>query len=364
VTQSPIPGPVHIIGSGLIGTSLGLALRRVGVDVTVADADETAMDTAISMGAGRLWRDGFPAPRIVVAAVPPSMVGDVLADAARRWPQATFTDVASVKTMTLAKARNAGVPPAQLVGGHPMAGREVSGPHGGRADLFDDRIWVLCPTEEAQPERVGEVSAMVAACGSVSILMTPGAHDAAVAVVSHTPQMLSSVLAAQLADQPEEVVTLAGQGIRDMTRIAESDEGLWEEIVLANRESVVTVLRSVAADIQRVVSELDGGGLPEQPGNSAVAATLRQGAVGRARIPGKHGDIGREFEVVSVMVKDEPGQLASLFVAAGDLGVNLEDVRIEHVLGRPSGLIDLSVRPASAPSLRAGLIEAGFDVRS
>jgi prephenate dehydrogenase len=150
-----------------------------------------------------------------------------------------------------------------------------------------------------------------------------------------------------------------------MTRIAGSDPALWTEILTWNAERVHSVLTEVIEDLQGMSASLSasstGGGGSR---SSGVGDVLSRGVQGRERIPGKHGGSGRDYEVVSVLVKDEPGELASLFVAAGDLGINLEDVRIEHVLGRPSGLIDLSVRPQFAQQLREGLAEGGFDVRA
>lgn len=364
--REQVSGSVHIIGSGLIGTSIGLALTRVGVDVTLADRDETVLAEAIGLHAGRRRTPEDADPLIVVAATPPAKVGEVLADAAAQWPDATLTHVASVQSETLSDATRRGVPAERLVGSHPMAGREVSGPAGARADLFDDRVWVVCSSGDTDPARAEQIGSLARACGSTVIDMEPTDHDAAVAVISHAPQVLASVLAGRLAEVEDSVVELAGQGLRDMTRIAGSDPSLWSEILTLNAGSVSDVLSAVIADLDRIVDDLRqaaiGGGSDGDPERQAQAL-LARGVAGYARIPGKHGGRGGEFEIVSVMVKDEPGELASLFVAAGGLGVNLEDVRIEHVLGRPSGLIDLSVRPQVAERLREGLTQEGFDVR-
>ena len=356
-----LTGPVHVVGTGLIGTSLGLALSRAGVEVTLEDVQPDRLQEAVSRAAGRARDAQDPDPVLVVAATPPGRVGAVLAEAARRWPAVVCTDVASVKAVPMADAVALGVSARQLVGGHPMAGREVSGPAGARAGLFDDRVWVVCPTEDSDPTSLEAVRVMATTCGAVVVAMDPVAHDRAVALISHTPQVLSSVLAGRLLDASVDTVGVAGQGLRDMTRIAGSDPGLWEEILTLNRESVVRELRGILQDLGAVVDDLDprDGADP-----SGIRQTLERGVEGRSRIPGKHGSTSTDFEVVSVMVRDEPGELARLFVAAGDLDVNLEDVRIEHVLGRPSGLIDLSVRPFVASRLRAGLLERGFDVRT
>ena len=358
-TNQPEILRVHIVGSGLIGTSVGLAARRVGIDVTLSDRDERILEEAVAMGAGRRRSREDPAPDIVVAATPPARVAEVLAEVGRTWPDATLTHVASVQSATQVAALDRGVPPDRLVGGHPMAGREVSGPRGGRADLFDDRVWVVCSAPGCAGWRTQQVRELAAACGARPFDMSVADHDAAVAVISHTPQVLASILAGRLVDAPDDVVELAGQGLRDMTRIAGSSPDLWEEILRWNAASVCAVLTTIADEIQQLIADLSRSEEIDRTHD-----LLARGVLGHARIPGKHGGHDGNYEVVSVMVKDEPGQLASLFVAAGELGINLEDVRIEHVLGRPSGLIDLSVQPQVSERLRAGLAGQGFDVRS
>lgn len=357
-----VPPRVHIVGTGLIGTSLGLALARAGVDVSLADTDEINLSVAVDRGAGRLRSPSDPAPQVVIAATPPAQVGAVLAEAAAQWSDATLTHVASVQSATMSDALSRGVPTERLVGSHPMAGREITGPTGARADLFDDRVWVICPAADVDPVHAVRVSGLARACGSTVVDMQPEDHDAAVAVISHAPQVLASALAGRLVGVDGSVVGLAGQGLRDMTRIAGSDPGLWSEILELNAQSVSEVLDAVKSDLDQIISALRASdGIQDQ---KAVNDLLLRGVAGQARIPGKHGGRGGDYEVVSVMVKDEPGELASLFVAAGALEVNLEDVRIEHVLGRPSGLIDLSVRPQVATRLREGLTREGFDVRA
>ncbi|MFM9136302.1 MAG: prephenate dehydrogenase [bacterium] len=357
----PVAGPVLIVGSGLLGASVGLALRRAGVTTYLEDADPEALRVAAERGAGEPGAVGDP--RIVVVAVPPDAAGAVMAEASRRFAAATVTDVTSVKAQPLAAALALGADEGRVVGGHPLAGREVSGPAGARPDLFDDRVWVVAPVPGSDDERTRDIVALAKTCGAVPVVMSPSDHDRAVAVTSHAPQVLSSLLAARLLEVDDEAVAVSGQGLRDMTRIADSDPALWRAILAANSERVADVLSALADDLQAVVTDLRERGTGG-PGTSATLDALERGVSGRQRIPGKHGTGATEFAVVSVMVADEPGQVASVLVAMGELGVNLEDIRIEHVLGRPSGLIDISVRPGAVGVLEAGLRERGFDVRS
>lgn len=368
----PVTGPVLVVGTGLLGASVALALRRAGVAVLLDDADRSVLAEAVAVGAGQPLRIGDealdtgppdPAPVVVVVAVPPAVAGEVMARAAASWPTAVVTDVTSVKEQPLRRALELGADAARLVGGHPLAGREVSGPAAARADLLDDRPWVLTPVEGARPESVAVVRDLVLTCGGVPMPLAPADHDRAVALTSHGPQILASLVAARLAETDPALVEVSGQGLRDVTRIAGSDPSLWVEILGANAGPVADVLDGVRADLDRVT-----GALRHWSGDSAGAAevirdALRRGNAGRARVPGKHGAAATAYDIVPVKVADQPGELARLFVAAGDAGVNLEDVRIEHVLGRPSGLVDLSVRTGTGAGLAAALRQRGFDVR-
>ncbi len=153
--MSGLPEPVLIVGTGLIGTSLALSLRRRGVVVWLGDRDPDAVEVAVSRGAGEPFpvdfggESGAPEPGLVVVAVPPAVTASAVADALRRFPGAVVTDVASVKVPIHRALVAAGVDASRYVGGHPMAGREVSGPAAARADLIDDRPWVITPHPDA-----------------------------------------------------------------------------------------------------------------------------------------------------------------------------------------------------------------------
>ena len=359
-----IDGSVAVIGTGLIGTSVALSLRRAGVDVLLSDVDPEHLAIARAAGAGRELAES-DVPAIVVVAVPPRRAAAVLAAASERWPDATLTDVTSVKERVILEAVGAGADPERLVGGHPMAGREVSGAAGARADLLDDRLWVVTPLDTSGIDHVRRVHRLVAACGALPVEMGLAEHDAAVALVSHTPQVLSSVLAGRLVESDLDHVRIAGQGLRDMTRIAASNVPMWSDILTANAGPVANVLDGVVADLRRTVAALRRLEQQEEAdrGAEAVARVLSAGVEGQSRIPGKHGAAPSAYREISVIVADRPGELARLFVAVGDAGVNLEDIRIEHVFGRPSGLVALFVRPEAGERLIEALGASGFDVR-
>lgn len=357
-----LDGSVLVIGTGLIGASVALALRRAGVDVVLDDADPASVALAVERGAGRRVTDEDD-PAIVVVAVPPSSAAGVLAVASVRWPSATLTDVTSVKESVLVQAVDQGADAHRLVGGHPMAGREVSGAAGALANLLDDRLWIVTPLPESGIEHVRRVHRMVTITGAVPVEMGTREHDAAVALVSHTPQVLASTLAAQLIDSDPDAVRVAGQGLRDMTRIAASNVAMWTDILSANAGPVAEVLDRVAERIQATAEALRWCETGDAAGAARVRELLASGVDGQGRIPGKHGSAPSAYREVLVQIADRPGELGRLFAVASSADVNLEDVRIEHVLGRPSGLVGLSVRPEAGDALMEALAAADFDVR-
>ena len=351
---------VAVIGTGLIGTSVALALREHDVSVWLADTDPEAARLAANLGAGEPLPDDAPQADVAVIAVPPAAVAATLAAAQTRGSKglaACYTDVASVKQLPVAQARALGCDLTSFVPGHPLAGREKHGPAAGRADLFLGRTWALCPAPETTERAVAAITTLVRTCGAVPVQTDAATHDRWVALVSHAPHLLAAAMAARLEAAPAEALDLAGQGLRDVTRIAAGDTGLWTQILAANAGPVAEVLAAVAADLAEAARMLTDG----DP--KSVATLLDIGQAGVARIPGKHGGAPREFTAVQVVIRDQPGELTRLFDAAGRAGVNIEDVRIEHSPGLPVGVAELSVRPAEAGPLLAALEAGGWPVR-
>ena len=397
MTPGPVPRRVAVIGTGLIGTSAALALRRLGTDVRLWDRDPAAAALAADLGAGRVLSslDSLESPAdLALIAVPPADVAAVLGTAQRAALADCYTDVASVKALPLAQAREAGCDISRYVPGHPLAGRERSGPAAARADLFLGRAWALCPAAETSGEAMGKATALVRACGAELVVTDAETHDRWVALVSHAPHVVAAAMAARLAPEsvPAEALSLAGQGLRDATRIAVGDVDLWTQILTGNAAPVTAVLADVAAsltDVALALAEIAENGSPPAskagpgesgPGESGsagagsseagssgagqhLAALLERGRTGVARIPGKHGGPARVFTAVQVVISDRPGELARLFTTAAAADVNIEDVGIEHSPGQPVGVAELSVRPESARTLIAALAAGGWPVR-
>ena len=351
-----------IVGTGLMGTSVALALRAVGVEVQLRDRDPAAADLASALGAGAVRTSDSPSVDLAVIAVPPASVATTVAGLQREGAAAVYTDLASTKGIAQREIEVIG-DPTSYVGGHPLAGRERSGPGAARIDLFAGRPWVLTPSAASSGHALATVRRMVELCEATVVVMDPDTHDRAVALVSHAPQVLASLVAARLLGADAEAVGLSGQGLRDVTRIAASDPALWTEILAANAGAVAEVLAAVAADLDRVVSALrSAAAAPDPAAMDPVTAALRAGNAGRAALPGKHGGAPARFTAVPVLVPDKPGELARLLTDVGTDGINLEDMRIEHSPGQPVGLVELAVRPALAEELVAALRARGWAV--
>ncbi len=358
-------GPVRVVGSGLLGASVGLGLSAQGVEVVLDDPSPTARALARDLGAGRLPADSDADPVLVVVAAPPDVTADVIAAALASWPDAVVTDVASVKGRPLALLQAAGTSGLErYVGGHPLAGRERSGAVAARGDLFVGRPWVLTPSEHTDRAAVAAVRDLVVDLGAAPVVMPAAEHDGAVARVSHVPQVAASLVAARLLDAEDDAVALAGQGLRDVTRVAASDPELWVQILGANAGPVAQVLRALRGDLDSVVAALEAlAADAEAPGARAdLARALDAGVRGQARIPGKHGAAPQRFAVVTVLVPDRPGELARMLATMGEAGVNLEDLRLEHVPDRLVGLAEVSVVPSSRERLEQVLRDGGWDL--
>jgi prephenate dehydrogenase len=355
-----------VIGTGLIGTSIALALSRRGVDVYLADHDESAARTAASLGAGQLGMPSGPVDLAVIA-VPPAYTAAVLADAQRRNLALAYTDVASVKAGPQHAAAAHGVDAGTYIGGHPLAGLERSGPLAARVDLFDGRPWVLTPTAATARSALNRALELISLCGAVPVVMDAAEHDHAVALISHTPHVVSAIMAARLEHAAEDAARIAGPGVRDVTRIAAGDPGLWVDILTVNATAVADVLDEYSADMAKVVAALRSLAAedPEKRsvGRADLLEVLRRGNAGQSRIPGKHGAPRAVYAAVAVVISDAPGELARLFAAAGAAGVNIEDLRIEHSPGQAVGLVTLQVAPDSADSLAVRLAERGWNVQ-
>jgi prephenate dehydrogenase len=235
-----------------------------------------------------------------------------------------------------------------------MAGSQHVGPLTANADLFVDRTWVITPHDTSAAHAVLDVQEVATLCRARRVTMGPAHHDEAVAQVSHVPHLVSVLMAGTLTRVPAEHLRLAGQGVRDVTRIAGSDPGLWQQIIGANAAAVRNELVSIQADLAELIAGLDRGDVSE---------ALERGLEGTRALPGKHGLSSTSYAHVVVEIPDAPGALARLFRDIEAAGVNIEDLSIDHDLEREVGWLSVQVAPDKADALAAAMTAAGWTVR-
>ena len=343
---------VRIVGAGLIGTSIGLALKAAGASVQFVDVDAKAQHLA-----NDLVKSGeFENPDLIIIATPPSAFKLAIEREKTLNPQAILMDIGSVKTKPLLEVSTIEGLLSRFCGTHPMAGREVSGAVSARADLFLDRAWIITPTSETSAAAKAMVLEVIAACGAQPVEMSAKDHDERVALISHLPQTISSLLAAQLSNSSPEALALAGGGLRDTVRIAGSDPKLWGEILDANEAALLPLLISLQSDLSALISAASGPAKWE----SLVAA----GRAGKSAIPGKHGGKSREYSYLPIVIDDRPGQLGSLFNACAKADVNIEDLALEHSPGQLTAVITLAIAPEDIGRLSEFLTKDGWNVHS
>ncbi len=341
---------VRIVGSGLIGTSIGLALVQSGIQVEMVDSDSANQALAMDLIGGAQVSD----PDLVIFAVPSSRLPLIIRDEFVLNPNSTFMDVGSVKNDVVLEVETVSGLSTRFVPTHPMAGREIGGAGAARADLFRGRSWIVTPSADLKAESRHIVNELIDLLGATSIELTPRDHDRAVAKISHMPQIAASLLAKQLIGTPPEWMELAGQGLRDTTRIAGSDESLWKEIIYSNREELRSLLINLQNDLHTMINSLDN---PAQ-----IAELIASGRTGKSLIPGKHGGKAREYSYLPIVIDDKPGQLGAIFNECAAMDVNVEDLGIEHSPGQLSALITLALSQADAEKLSNHLSSIGWNV--
>jgi prephenate dehydrogenase len=297
--------------------------------------------------------------------VSPRALATVVRDALQTYPYAAVTDVGSVKAGVLGTVwghREL----HRYVGSHPMAGTQHSGPTAARPDLFTDRTWVITPHRRSDPAATRAVTELAVACGARTGTMDVDDHDAAVARESHLPHLMSVLTAGHLTTVGEQDLALAGPGLRDVTRIAGSDPGLWEQILTANSAAVLAELRQVSDALDQLIGAIEQGAATTSDGHRdtvALRSRLARGVAGTRRIPGKHGARAVAYRQVVIEIPDAPGALARLFADVGRAGVNVEDVAIDHDQNRQVGYLALSVEPEAAAGLTELMTGQGWNVQ-
>ena len=364
---------IVVIGAGLIGTSIALGAKRSGYEVELIDQDGRAQALANDLLANSLGSSNssnssnssdssdsssksvarLVEPDLVVIATPTSALKVVLDRFSNLYPNSTFIDIGSTKTKVQLDIEGTPDLERRFCPTHPMAGRELDGAEAAQSDLFVGKSWVITPLSQTSEESIALAKNLIEDLGARVIEMEVREHDQAVALISHLPQIIASLLASQFSHLPNEnrrYLDLAGSGVMDTTRIAASSSNLWVEILQLNREAVTELLKDFQKDLSTLIENFD------------VKKVLEEGRAGRHLLPGKHRSSTREYTFLPVVVDDKPNQLALLFNECAKADVNVEDIKIEHSPEQETGLVLLALSANNAKILQKHLLSAGWRV--
>jgi prephenate dehydrogenase len=352
---------ITIVGAGLIGTSLALALAENSIFAQVEDRDERraeivrAMISQISVQKGSIKRSSIERTNdhLVIVATPPATISQVIKEYFERDPQAKFIEISGIKSELQQEVKGFMGTFSHFLSVHPMAGREMNGPEAARADLFAGRLWINSPHEETDPQLLAASHAIASILGAYSIELSIKDHDTAITLVSQLPQLASSALGSLLEGREKEAY-FAGQGLRDMVRLAGSEVGMWSELFDRNREYITLELNRYIDKLIEWRTALAEGD------KSSIADLMNSGSRGREILPGKHGGARRNYASISVIIDDRAGQLGDLFAECAKAEINVEDLSIEHSPGLQTGLITLYVNPDGAEHLVKHLTDNGW----
>jgi prephenate dehydrogenase len=347
--RPPEPGRAVVVGTGLIGGSIGMRLRRVGWHVTGRDRDAARAERARELGALDAIGDDASAS-VTFVATPVHAVADE-ARAALALGSGLVTDVGGVKASIVEAVSD-----ARFVGGHPMAGSEQEGVDGATPDLFEGATWVLTPTEGTDAAAFAQVRQIVGTLGAEVVALPPERHDELVAVVSHVPHLAAATLMSLADARSEEhraLLRLAAGGFRDMTRIAAGHPGIWPDICSDNRTAILAVLDDLTAALVRmreVVADDD---------RKELLATLEQARAARVNLPARFRTAA-DLSEVRIPVPDRPGVVADVAILAADLDVNIVDLEIAHSTEGPQGVLVMLIESGSVDLFRGGLLARGY----
>lgn len=339
----------NVVGLGLIGGSIALALAEAGFDVAGSDADPSRLAAALERGVVRT--SGIHGDAQVSFVCTPADQAARVAQALLDQTSGAVTDVGSVKSDVCSAILD-----PRFIGGHPMAGSELDGLDGIDASMFDGAVWVLTPNESTDDSTFTDVASIVRSLGADVIAMTPRRHDEIVAVVSHTPHLVAAslmTLAEGRAEDDVALLRLAAGGFRDMTRVAAGSPKIWLDICRQNKTAIAESLHGLIDRLTRIT------GIVERGESGELLDVLESARRARLNLPAGLGADVALLEV-RVPVPDRPGAAAEVFTLAGELGVNIHDFEVVHSNEGRRGVIVLLVSTAQGDIFRGGLLARGF----
>ena len=353
---SPNSRYAHVIGLGLIGASLALALKEAGWRVTGEDRRDETFTMAL---AGGVIEDGLLSDEhtLVVVATPAGSVSQIANGVLARFarPDLIVTDVAGVKSAIVEDVID-----RRFLGGHPMAGSELRGLRGAREDLFQGCNWVLTPTDATGPALYSTLHGILREIGANVVAVSAEDHDRLVSLASHVPHLLAGALmneAAEAAKEDAVLLQLAAGGFRDMTRVAAGDPSIWPDILFENRDAITTTLASLEARLAQLRTAL------ANDDRKVIVESLHTAAEARRQLPGRALS-SENLAYLRVQISDQPGTLATVTRAASELLINIYDIEISHGIEGIAGTLLLAVDALQANTLNDALRQLGFQVAS
>ncbi|MGA2472442.1 MAG: prephenate dehydrogenase [Acidimicrobiales bacterium] len=356
-TESGARRRALVVGTGLIGGSIALGLRRRGWHVSGLDSDEGREHQALESGVIDAAGDD-PEAEVVFVATPATSAADVARRILRdegRPADVVVTDVSGVKTAIVAEADH-----PRFIGGHPMAGSEQIGLHGADPDLFEGAVWVLTPTATTDLGAFDRLKGVVMSLGADVLVLSPSDHDRLVAVVSHVPHLVAATLmnaASAGAEQDGALLRLAAGGFRDMTRVAAGHPGIWLEICAENASPIVDALDALVRDLTAMRHRV------ATHDRDALLGVLQKASAARRNLPAR---VVRPEHLAElrIPVPDRAGVLAEITSLAADAGIGIYDIEIAHSAEGPRGVLILVVDGADAGTLTAAVEARGYRCRA
>lgn len=339
----------NVIGLGLIGGSLGLALSQRGWRVSGTDSRSETESEALAFGiVSSVGLD--PEAEITFIATPVSTIAEQ-AHFALANTSGLVTDVGGVKSTIVGE-----IDDPRFVGGHPMAGSELVGLQGADASLFEGAVWVLTPRDSTADSSFASVAKIVGELGAEIVVLSPGRHDQLIAIVSHLPHLTAATLMGLANSSAEEhvaVLRLAAGGFRDMTRVASGHPAIWIDICRENRSAILTALDGMIDGLQSMRSIVESGE------DAALLERLQVARTARANLPGRVRELLDVVEV-RIPIPDRSGAAAEVFTLAAKLGVNVANFEVAHSVEGERGILVVVIDKASQDMFRGGLIARGF----
>ncbi len=342
-----------VVGTGLIGGSIGLSLRQRGWHVSGLDADPARVAEALRSGVIDRSGDDLEAEIVFIATPATAVAGEVdrILTSSQRRQDVVVTDVSGVKTAIVTAADH-----PRFIGGHPMAGSEQIGLRGAAPDLFEGAVWVLTPTSATDIDAFDRLQGVVTALGADVLVLTPDDHDRLVAVVSHVPHLVAATLmnaATVGAEQNGALLRLAAGGFRDMTRVAAGHPGIWPDICSENAGPIVEALEALLTELAHMRDRVAAND------RESIFAVLQRASQARRTLPARMVRPDKLSEL-RIPVPDRHGVLAEITSLAADGGISIYDIEIAHSAEGPRGVLILVVDSAEAERLRDAIEAKGY----